>query len=99
MEDCLIFSIRYIADLAVELKPTKRNVVGMSTRFYDPLGAISPCTVQFKMLFQQLCESKLGWHNPVSGELLRRWGKLIAGLKVYSPAQSQDVILVESTVQ
>ena len=29
MEDRLIFDIHHIADLAAELKPTKRNVVGM----------------------------------------------------------------------
>ena len=85
MEDCLIFDNHHIADLATELEPTKRNVVGMSTSFCDPLGVISPCMVQFKILFQQLCESRIGWNDPISGELLRRWDKLIAGLTGIQP--------------
>ena len=44
----------------------------MATRFYDPLGVVSPCTVQFKVLFQQLCEAKLDWDEPMSGELLKK---------------------------
>ena len=57
----------------------------MATRFYDPLGVVSPCTVQFKVLFQQLCEAKLDWDEPMSGELLKEWEKLIDGLKMAQP--------------
>ena len=57
----------------------------MATRFYDPLGVVSPCTVQFKVLFQKLCEAKLDWDEPMSGELLKKLEKLIDGLKMVQP--------------
>ena len=51
--DLLLFDIQHITELATKLQPTKRNVIGLAARFIDPLGVISPVTVQFK---QYLCE-------------------------------------------
>ena len=58
--------------------PTKRNV---AKRFFDPLGVISPLIVWFKVLFQQLCEAKTGWDEPLSGKALGDWKKLTSGLQ------------------
>ena len=43
-----------------DAEPTKRNAVSLATRFFDPLGIISPITVRFKLLFQQRDENYLG---------------------------------------
>ena len=72
-EDLLIFDLRGIALLVKELQPTKRSILSVATRFYDPLGFVSPVTVRFKMLFQELCVSKIGWDEPLSGDLLSKW--------------------------
>ena len=85
MEDTLKFDLSYIAGSVEGLSPTKSSVVSMATRFYDPLGVVSPCTVQFKVLFQQLYEAKLDWDEPMSGELLKKWEKPIDGLKMAQP--------------
>ena len=85
MEDTLKFDLSHIAGSAEGLSSTKRSVVSMTTRFYDPLGVVSPCTVQFKVLFQQLCEAKLDWDEPMSGELLKKWEKLIDGPTIIIP--------------
>ena len=45
----------------------------MATRFYKPLGFISPITVRFKILFQELCKDRLEWDDTLSGEILRKW--------------------------
>ena len=51
--------------------------VGINPFFY-PLGVISPVTVLFKMFFQCLCEVRVGWDAPFSGDLLREWNKLLS---------------------
>ena len=71
-----------------ELEPTKRSIVGVATRFYDPLGFMSPITIRFKMLFQELCQNKVGWDEPLSGDLLHTWKSLASsfqGLSISIP--------------
>ena len=58
ISDTLHFSIDHVARLMKDMHPTKRNVVSLATRFFDPLGVISPITVRFKLLSQALCREK-----------------------------------------
>jgi len=60
--------------------PTKRSVVRAMAKFFDPLGIVSPVTVLFKMFAQQLCEAKVDWDEPLTGELLKQWKDLLAVL-------------------
>ena len=52
--DQLVFDVSDIYRLMKDTKPTKRNAVSLATRFFDPLGVISPITVRFKLLFRRL---------------------------------------------
>ena len=60
VEDQLVFDLSGVAELAKNCEPNKRNIVRLSAKFYDPLGYMSPITVQFKQMSQELCESKVG---------------------------------------
>ena len=77
-EDHLVFDLRTMATHLRDLVPTKRHIVGVTTRFYDPLGFVAPVTVQFKMLFQELCVSKIDWDELLAGELLIKWNALVS---------------------
>ena len=68
--DQLVFNVDEIAMLAKEIEPTKRHVVVIVGKFYDPLGYLSPKVVQFKMFFQQLCQAKLSWDEALTGSCL-----------------------------
>ena len=50
--------IREIAKVERDLSPTKRNVISLIGRIYDPLGFLTPITISFKIFMQELC--KLG---------------------------------------
>ena len=73
VSDVLEFDIRGIAQSLQSLIPTKRNIIGFASRFYDPLGFLAPVIIQLKILFQELCKSKLGWDDPLPSELLAKW--------------------------
>ena len=64
--DQILLDFNDISKMAANLEPTKRNVVSLVGRFYDPLGFIAPVTIRFKILFQELCESKIDWDQPLS---------------------------------
>ena len=76
--DTIVFDLSSIHQLLTELLPTKRNIVGVATRFYDPLGFISPFTVLFKILFQELCKEGCEWDEVLSGVLLEKWKSIVA---------------------
>ena len=67
------------------VEPTKRVVISLIGRIYDPLGFLSPVTVHFKILMQELCKNKLGWDQLLDVELLAKWKKLVDQLKGASP--------------
>ena len=80
-EDQLVFDLRSLAERATDLQPTKRNVVSLIGQIYDPLGYLSPVTVAFKILMQEVCKVKVAWDQPLAGELLSKWEFLIGALK------------------
>ena len=67
------------------MEPTKRNIVGIASRFYDPLGILSPITVRFKLMFQDLCVKELNWDDQLSGEHLVKWKELVNGFHQEQP--------------
>ena len=71
---------------ASKVDPTKRGIVGVASRAYDPVGFVSPVTIRFKVLFQELCEAKIGWDQPLPQSLLTMWFTLVSSLQ-------QDVLL------
>ena len=56
-------------------KPTKREVLGKLARVYDPLGLVSPMTLQGKMIFREACESKVPWDATLPDKLAKLWDK------------------------
>ena len=80
-KDVFIFDLTEIANHARDLQPTKRNVVSVAAKFYDPFGFLSPVIIEFKLFFQELCKTKIGWDDPLSGNLLKIWLKLLNGLE------------------
>ena len=81
MSVTFIFNCQKIVQAARELEPTKQNVIGIVSRFYDPLGVLAPITVKLKMLFQELCQSRVGWDEELSSELKKKWEHLILDLE------------------
>ena len=82
--DKLVFSCHEIAELAQKLHPTKRNVVCLIGKFYDPLGFLLPIVVKYKIFMQALCRAKMEWDDALTEGLLKQWNKLVASL-VNSP--------------
>ena len=83
--DQFIFEFNNVFLAAKELEPTKRHIVSLSGRFYDPLGFITPVTVQYKVLIQELCRAGVTWDETLQGDLLKRWQSLVQGLRDCHP--------------
>ena len=83
--DQIIFEVAHLARIALNLHPTKRNLVSLIGKFYDPLGFLSPVIIRFKVLFQKLCQCKSDWDEVIPDDLVEEWKDLISDLNVASP--------------
>ena len=73
---------------------------------FDPLGLISPITVEMKILFQDICVAKFKWDDELSVEFKKRWKQILINLeevdKILVPRKycfyniNDPVILVQS---
>ena len=54
------FAIAKVGEKAENLSPTKRNLLSILVSLFDPLGIISPLIVCAKIMFQEVCKSKIG---------------------------------------
>ena len=64
----------------MKLKFTKQNILRVSAKFYDPLGIISPITLQAKLLFKSLCAENLTWDDPIPLKYAVQWRKFLDNL-------------------
>ena len=55
--------------------PTKRGMLSKLSKVYDPLGLVSPVTLQGKMIFRDICDRKVAWYADLTAPLLQKWKK------------------------
>jgi len=91
--DVLVFNFEKIVTSAKTLQPTKRNIISVFSRFYDPLGLISPITVQMKLLFQDLCKLQLDWDDEVDSPIKESWTSIIDDLETTKEIKIQRFLL------
>ena len=94
--DHLVFTMSDIAHIAQTVQPTKRNVVSIVGRIYDPLGFLAPVVLRFKLLFQRLCVNKIDWDQPLTHSLLDEWSSLVRDLQADIPVSIPRCYLHDS---
>ena len=71
--DWLMLPLKPLAQLARKLPPTKWSICKVVAKIFDPMGIISPVTFQIKVLFQELCNQKIDWDDPVPTGIKEDW--------------------------
>ncbi|XP_065062455.1 uncharacterized protein LOC135689235, partial [Rhopilema esculentum] len=80
LKDNLEFELTKIENSVPNSPVTKRTILSMISKLFDPLGLVSPIIVSAKVLFQELCTLKLGWDDEVPVEMLNKWNKFVCDL-------------------
>ena len=85
-----MFDLVDLSQHASLLPATKRSLLKISAKIFDPLGLLSPFTIQWRVLFQELCIERTNWDNQLKGDHLKKWKSLILELQtlnsVYIPS-------------
>ena len=60
---------------------TKREVLKESSKVFDPLGLLSPVTIQAKCFMQSLWQRNIDWDEPLSEEDQQQWLKIAENIQ------------------
>ena len=69
-----------IAVKETDPKPTRRSILSIMSKVYDPLGPTAPFVLEAKKILQDLCKVGISWDEPVPPEHNERWLRWIADL-------------------
>ena len=75
VEDKFCFQFDELCGIAAKFPYTKRSVLQVTAKIYDPLGLVSPILVEMKILFQKLCMSHRSWDEELDEKSKRDWFK------------------------
>nr|CAH7759087.1 unnamed protein product [Callosobruchus chinensis] len=79
-EDVLMVNLdQVLKDIQPQIT-TKRNVLQVVSRIFDPLGLLNPFTVRAKILLQALWKAKLHWDEPIHQNLASEYRKWVSEL-------------------
>ena len=76
---------------------TKRQILSEVSRLFDPLGWLSPTTIQHKSFVQLLWMDKLSWDQPLLDPILQQYLRLRAQLKDLEKISPQRKVLKPAT--
>lgn len=75
--DAFVFSMRTSPDAS-----SKREILSSVSSIFDPLGLLAPVVLVAKILLQDIWKLKLEWDEPVPVDVLTRWRRWCAELRV-----------------
>ena len=84
--DRFFFELSKVIEFAASLPPTKRSLLKIAAKIFDPLGCLSVYTINLKIIFQQLCFSKLSWDEELQGDSRVHYDKLLQDMNVLQGA-------------
>jgi len=71
--DTIMFPPKQFLFATHEHSVTKRAVLQIASKIYDPLGFLSPITIQAKILIQGLWQSGVDWDEPIHQTHRKTW--------------------------
>ena len=68
-------------------KVSKRSVLSLPSKLYDPLGVLEPVTVNAKIMMQELWKHNLKWDKELAESLKENWVKWLKELQTLTPME------------
>ena len=79
--DLLKFNLIKLLEAAADMSATKRAILGLIAKIFDPLGLITPVTTPLKVFLQRLFVENLEWDEALPDILLNQWNFLVSKMK------------------
>ncbi|GFR29268.1 integrase catalytic domain-containing protein [Trichonephila clavata] len=78
LQDCFVFKVSILSKSSF----TKREVLSVIARLYDPLGFLGPVLTKAKVLLQRLWQQKLDWDDVLPDQIAKEWKEFVTTFKV-----------------
>ncbi|GFR23622.1 integrase catalytic domain-containing protein [Trichonephila clavata] len=88
-----------ITPLSFEGTLTKRTLLSTIAKTFDPLGWLSPITIQYKTIMQRLWKQQLKWDERVPTDIKLEWEQLANGVQFVKDIKIPRFLLVDSDNQ
>ena len=77
INEYLSYSFKDLVESFKSVLPTKRSILGLIAKFYDPVSLIQPVIIKLKLLFQEVCLTNVDWDSKITGQLKDNWGFIV----------------------
>ena len=81
-KDALVYTFQDFVASAKSIETiTKRTLLSLNMRIFDPLGLISPVVIETKLMVQDLWRAGIGWDQLIPEAIRKQWEKWLRGLE------------------
>ncbi|GFT58775.1 integrase catalytic domain-containing protein [Trichonephila clavipes] len=94
-EDCFMFKVSVSAKHIY----TKREVLSVIAKLYDPLGFLGPVIVKAKVFLQQLWQCKLDWDDVLHNSIANKWREFVTTLQCIKKVKINRFIMADNNVR
>ncbi|GFY51736.1 pro-Pol polyprotein [Trichonephila inaurata madagascariensis] len=78
---------------------TKRTLLSTIAKNFDPLGWLSPITIQYKTIMQRLWKQQLQWDKKIPPDITLEWEQLAKDMQLVKDIKIPRFLLVDSNNQ
>ncbi|GFS48626.1 integrase catalytic domain-containing protein [Trichonephila clavipes] len=93
-EDCFVFKV----SVSVKQIYTKREVLSVIAKLYDPLGFLGPVIAKAKVFLQQLWQCKLDCDDVLPNSIANEWREFVTTLKCIEEVKINIFIMADNNV-
>ncbi|GFW77848.1 integrase catalytic domain-containing protein [Trichonephila clavipes] len=94
-EDCFVFKVSVSAKHIY----TKREVLSVIAKLYDPLRFLGPVIAKAKVFLQQLWQCKLDWDDVLLNSIANEWREIVTTLKCIEEVKINRFIMADNNVR
>ncbi|GFW30665.1 integrase catalytic domain-containing protein [Trichonephila clavipes] len=82
-----------------EVRPTKQQLLSTIAKIYDPLGFLSPTTIQLKILMQDIWKQNISWDDPITDCISESWTQFKNQMKYLAEIQITRYLSEDATAK
>ncbi|GBL76653.1 hypothetical protein AVEN_97347-1 [Araneus ventricosus] len=92
------FQDLFVFKVSISIKPsyTKRKVLSLIARLYDPLGFLGPVSTRAKVLLQRLWQQRLDWDDVLPNPIADEWKEFVTTMKCIEKVKIIRFILTDT---